>query len=127
MTAHFLNVTQYRPRHSILQNLVKYFWVFQSEQPISIHNKLLPVNNIDIVVNLSAPIQYVSTCETEITPRSVHFNGAMIQHWERIEDLKVVVKLMMKEPITEEFRQALDPVTVKMQFFQKIETWNGEN
>ncbi|HYH03575.1 MAG TPA: antibiotic biosynthesis monooxygenase [Bacillota bacterium] len=47
----------------------------------------------------------------------------MIQHWKSMAELKVVVKLMMKEPLTESFRMALDPTSVKMQLLQQVKTW----
>jgi hypothetical protein len=47
----------------------------------------------------------------------------MIQHWASLDDAKEVVKLMMQFPITEEFRQSLDPTTVKMSLLQQVKTW----
>ena len=48
----------------------------------------------------------------------------MIQHWASMEDTKAVVKLMMKEPATEEFRKAIDPTSVKMQLLEQVKIWN---
>ncbi|SCY46239.1 antibiotic biosynthesis monooxygenase family protein [Alkaliphilus peptidifermentans] len=47
----------------------------------------------------------------------------MIQHWTSMEDFNAVVQLMMKESSTEEFRKAIDPTSVKMQFFNQIQLW----
>lgn len=48
----------------------------------------------------------------------------MIQHWESMEEVKNVIKLMMKEPATEEFRKSIDPTSVKMMLLEKIKTWS---
>lgn len=47
----------------------------------------------------------------------------MIQHWDSMEDAKAVIKMMMKTPITEEFRKALDPTSVKMTLLEQISVW----
>lgn len=47
----------------------------------------------------------------------------MVQHWECMEDLKEVIKKMMKDPATEDFRNAIDPATVKMQLLSRVQTW----
>ena len=46
----------------------------ESESEISIDNKLLPVNNTDIIINYSEPITYEKDGEVTI-PDRVHFNG----------------------------------------------------
>ena len=48
----------------------------------------------------------------------------MIQHWDSMENLKAASKLMMKEAVTEEFRQAIDPTSVKMQLLVQVQVWN---
>ncbi len=48
----------------------------------------------------------------------------MIQHWESMEEVKEVIKLMMKEPSTEEFRKAIDPTSVKMMLLEKAKAWS---
>ena len=61
--------------------------------------------------------------DTELAKGS---NGkwVMIQHWATKEDFMAIVKLMMKDHSTEEFRQAIDPKSVKMQSLEQIQLWN---
>jgi hypothetical protein len=40
------------------------------------------------------------------------------------EDFMAIVKLMMKDPSTEEFRQAIDAKSVKMQCLEQIQLWD---
>lgn len=47
----------------------------------------------------------------------------MIQHWETMEDAKAVVRQMMQDPGTEDFRAVLDPSTVKMKLMEQHRTW----
>ena len=48
----------------------------------------------------------------------------MIMHWESIDDARQAVKLMMQETSTEEFRQVVDPKTVRMSLLEQIKTWS---
>jgi hypothetical protein len=41
-----------------------------------------------------------------------------------MEDTREVVKLMMKEAVTEEFRKAIDPTSVKMWLLEQTQIWN---
>lgn len=65
----FLKVTRYHPRHPILRPLIKFYWVLKSEQPTTLHHKLLPVNNVDLVFNFSSPARYSSGGKVEHVPR----------------------------------------------------------
>lgn len=47
----------------------------------------------------------------------------MIQHWSSMEDLKNASRKMFEESITENFRNALDPKSVKMTMYNQIQTW----
>lgn len=48
----------------------------------------------------------------------------IVQHWASMEDVKAVVKLMMKEAATEEYRESIDPTSVKIQLLEQIQIWN---
>ena len=61
--------------------------------------------------------------DTELVRGKESGQWLMIQHWASLDDAKEVVKLMMQVPITEEFRQSLDPTTVKMSLLQQVKTW----
>ena len=70
-----LQTTRYPVNHPILKNLIKYYWVIQSQSPLEIEHKLLPVCNIDFILNLSSPIKYLKDEKMELAPTGFHFNG----------------------------------------------------
>jgi len=49
---------------------------------------------------------------------------AMIMHWESLEEVKLASKLLMKSDLTERFRQAIIPSTVKMNYLEQINKWS---
>lgn len=71
----WLQTTRYPVNHPILKKLIKYYWLIQSQSPIEVNHKLLPVSNIDFILNLSSPIRYLKDEKTEIVPTGFHFNG----------------------------------------------------
>ena len=70
-----LHVTKIKARHPMLRDLIKYYWIIKSDNQIVVNHKLLPVNNIDIILNFSSPIKYISENNTEIVTKKAHFNG----------------------------------------------------
>ena len=48
----------------------------------------------------------------------------MIQHWSSADNLKNASREMFEESITENFRNALDPKSVKMIIYSQIQTWS---
>lgn len=66
-------------RHPLLQKLVKFFWVVDYQDNISIDHSLLPVGNIDIILNFSAPMTYFTGGKSENSPvqapRGFHLAG----------------------------------------------------
>lgn len=70
-----LQTTKYEVKHPILKQFIKYFWLMRSSNQIEINHKLLPVGNIDLVLNFSEPIHYTSIGKTELIPDKFHFNG----------------------------------------------------
>lgn len=62
--------------------------------------------------------------DTELLKGKETGQWLMIQHWKSMDDVKETVKMMMKVPITEEFRQAIDPRSVKMSLLEQVKTWN---
>lgn len=67
-------VKKYFPENPILKNLVKYYWMIRSSQATAIDSKLFPSNNIDFIINFSAPISYTNHSHTESFERP-HFRG----------------------------------------------------
>lgn len=47
----------------------------------------------------------------------------MIQHWRTMDEAKQAVQMMMKSPLTREFRQVVDPASVKMALLEQVKTW----
>lgn len=62
---------------------------------------------------------------TEIVRGNEKYQWIMIQHWESVEEAKEASKKMMKEAITEDFRKALDPRSVKLRYLNQVKVWNG--
>ena len=70
-----LQVIRYPVRNPVLQTLIKYFWVLESNTSVSVRHKLLPVHNIDFIFNLSSPIEYTVGGKTIPISTDFHFNG----------------------------------------------------
>ena len=67
-------IKRYSVENSILRHFIKFYWFMESDYEISIDNKLLPVNNTDIIINYSDPVIYEKKGKS-IIPDRVHFNG----------------------------------------------------
>lgn len=76
----FLQTTKYQVKDPVLKQLIKYFWIIESKDPITVNHKLLPVGNIDFVLNFSAPIKYALAGKTETIPKGFHFSGLRNQY-----------------------------------------------
>ncbi len=75
-----LHVTKIKARHPMLRYLIKYYWIMKSDNPVVVNHKLLPVNNIDIIINFSSSIKYSSKNKMEIVTTKAHFNGIRDSH-----------------------------------------------
>jgi AraC-like DNA-binding protein len=75
-----LYIRKYQPAHALLKPLIKYFWVMQSDRDIEIRHKLLPANSIDVVLNFSMPIMYVSEGTQPVIMGDCHFTGMRTQY-----------------------------------------------
>lgn len=49
----------------------------------------------------------------------------MIQHWNTLDNMMNASKQMFKDSCTEEFRNAIDPKTIKLRNCQQIQTWQS--
>lgn len=54
-------IKRYNVENNILKHFIKFYWFMESDSEISIDNKLLPVNNTDIIINYSSPVTYEKT------------------------------------------------------------------
>ncbi len=50
----------------------------------------------------------------------------IIMHWESLEEVKQASKSLMKDAITDAFRKAIIPNSVKMSYLKQVETWKIE-
>lgn len=69
-----LELEKHAPIHPVLKKLIKYYWVLKSEKETEIQGTLIPMNNIDLIINVSPPIKYKSGNKEE-TFRNSHFIG----------------------------------------------------
>lgn len=65
------------PNHN-LENWVKFIWHFEADN-VDVHHKLLPMDSIDIVINLADDMIYETTTD-RITAPKIHVNGLRDQH-----------------------------------------------
>lgn len=86
-----IELHRYTPVHPVLKKLIKYYWLIKSNNEIEIHGKLIPMNNIDLIINLSAPIKYTSKTSEESFHGS-HFAG--IQNSSRVVQQKGIVDIV---------------------------------
>lgn len=69
-----LPIKIYAVTHPVLKYFIKYYWILNSDRVINLGHKLLPVGNIDFILNLSSPITY-STDKATKSIAGFHFNG----------------------------------------------------
>lgn len=111
-----MKITKYKVQNSCLKNLIKYFWVVNSNRNLEINHKILPVGNIDLILNLSSPIKYVSKNET--WTERIHFNGLRKGfHWIHQSGCLYVIGIsfypfgaypFLKAPVSESAEQTVD-------------------
>lgn len=53
-----LSVTRYRIKDKRLKPWINFIWYLETKSDVLLHHKILPTNNIDIVLNLSEDINY---------------------------------------------------------------------
>lgn len=49
---------------------------------------------------------------------------AMVMHWKSLDEVKLASRLLMKDPLTQSFRDAIIPSSVKMSYLEQIESWS---
>lgn len=62
--------------------------------------------------------------DTELVKGKEDGQWIMIQHWKSMDEAKEAAKIMFKDPVTEGFRQAVDPSSVKMLLLEQVKTWS---
>lgn len=71
-------IERYPIERENLSKWVKFIWHFEADYS-EVHHKLLPMNSIDIVINLAEDMIY-ETQNRKITAPKVHVNGLRSQH-----------------------------------------------
>jgi AraC-like DNA-binding protein len=71
-----IEVKRYKPIHPILKNLIKDFWINSGELP-ALNHKLLPIRNIDLIINLSSQPLLLYDSSSEITLKHCYITGIM--------------------------------------------------
>lgn len=61
-----------------LKKWIKFIWHFQADY-VDVHHKLLPMDSVDIVINLADDMVYETTTD-RITAPKIHVNGLRDQH-----------------------------------------------
>lgn len=69
-----IELFKFSPINSDLKKLIKVFWIFRSCDEADIQGKLIPMNNIDLIINLASPIKYINSSLEETFEKS-HFCG----------------------------------------------------
>lgn len=75
-----MKIERYRPASDRLKPLIKYFWISTSPGPVDTHHKILPMANIDLLFNLSAPISYIKAGIPCTAPGRSFFSGLTTGH-----------------------------------------------
>ncbi len=83
-----IELKKFSPINPVLKKLIKYYWMIKSNKEVFIHGKLIPVNNIDLLINLSTSIQYTNRSIKESFENS-HFNG-IYNNYRHIEQTGVL-------------------------------------
>lgn len=75
-----INIKKYYPEAEPLKRLIKYYWVLESDIPITLNHKILPCANIDIIVNLLSPMKFEKQGVIHETPGNIYFSGLTSNH-----------------------------------------------
>lgn len=78
---YYMEIKKYPVHNTLLKKLVKYYWIIRCDEDLTINHKLLPIGNIDFILNLSSPIKYISEKKIETLTRGIHFNGLQKSHY----------------------------------------------
>jgi len=69
-----IELKKYTPTHPALKKLIKFYWLIHSSKEVNVHGRLIPTNNIDLILNFSRPIQYTNKAQEHKFP-AAHFSG----------------------------------------------------
>ncbi|WP_422487170.1 DUF6597 domain-containing transcriptional factor [Gudongella sp. DL1XJH-153] len=72
-------IERYQISNDNLKNWVKFIWHFESDN-VDVYHKLLPMDSVDIIINLADDMVYEIESTERITAPKVHVNGLRSQH-----------------------------------------------
>ena len=75
-----IHIKKYYPAAKPLKHLIKYFWVLDSAGPISLNHQILPMGNIDLLINLASPMTFEKKGIAFGSPGSICFSGLSHHH-----------------------------------------------
>lgn len=130
ITPRIMRIVRYLPKHSLLKRLIKYFWVLKTDSSISLNHKLLPVNNVDIILNFGSPMIYEFQGENKETP-AFFFHG-MSKRYRMVRQIGYVYQIgisffpqslypLLKVPISEFQNQVINLNDVINDFGSQLE------
>ena len=70
----FLKIEKYKVKDPLLKRLINFFWIINSTN-VDINHKLLPIKNIDLIINLSANAKCKTISNHEQRLSKVYFIG----------------------------------------------------
>ncbi len=70
-----LTTKRYLAIHPTLKKLIKYYWIIESTEPVEFNHKLIPVGNVDLIINRSSPIKYTNHLGEISSPKGNHLTG----------------------------------------------------
>lgn len=123
-------IERFPPKNPTLKTLIKYFWVMRSENDVKINHKLLPVTNVDIVLNLSNTMTYRGEFgETKAPPysfTSIKNQYRILNQAGRLNSFGISfypagLFPFIKKPLEEFGDQTIDLATAASEFCTRLE------
>lgn len=124
------SVTRYAVRNYRLKQLVKFIWYLETKPGVSINNKLLPTDSIDIIINLSEHIEY-NIENRKYRASNIHFNGMRDKYGFIVQSGKINVYGIsfypfglypfLQTPISEFKGEIVDLSLLSKKFVHKLE------
>lgn len=123
-------IKKYNVINPKLKSLIKYYWILESDFETEINNTLLPVNNIDIMINYSEKISYEKDNKV-IESGRIHFSGVrkspdIIMQRGKLKVLGISffpwgIYPLLKIPVNEFTNQSINLENILKEFTTRVE------
>lgn len=70
-----MKIIRQSPSHPMLKPLIKFLWLMESDESMMVNQRLMPVCNSDLIVNLSAAITYTRADGVVTSLAGIHLCG----------------------------------------------------